>query len=241
MSTANDIIRMALKDCGALGVGRAASAEDLSDAFTRLNWMLGQWQRKRWFIWHLVDVSVVSTGAQSYSVGPGGDIDVAVRPSRLEAAYVRQINQETEPNQVDYPLTIIQSYENYSMIGIKQLTSFPDAIFYDSAQPVGLIYPWPIPNAGQYEVHIIITDLLNQFTDPNAQVALPEEYLAAIHFNLTVRLFPAYGLPPRADIVGLAKDSLNVLRQANTQIGILSMPLSLSRAGIYNPYSDRVY
>ena len=69
MTTPQDIIRAALKKAGVLGVGQSALAEDTNDAYDDMQDMLGQWQRKRWLIWHLVDYSVLSTGAQSYSVG----------------------------------------------------------------------------------------------------------------------------------------------------------------------------
>ena len=94
--TVSQIINLALKDAGIIGVGQTPNAEDVNDSFTRLNWMIDQWAQKRYLIWHLVDLAKVSTGAQSYTVGPGKDFDIALRPDRLEAAFLRQLNAGTD-------------------------------------------------------------------------------------------------------------------------------------------------
>lgn len=238
--TPRDIIQMALRDAGALGEGIIASSEEVNDAFIQLNWLLSQWQRKRWLIWGLQDFFVVSTGATSYTVGPGGDIPMVARPDRLESAFVRQLTGNSQPSLVDYPLEIIPSMENYSVIALKQLQSFPQYIFYDSAFPLGSIFPWPVPQAGLYSTHIQIKTLLSQFAGIDQDIILPGEYMPAMEFNLAIRIIISHGLPQRPDLVALAKESLNVLRQANEQIANLRMPGELVRNGIYNPYSDQI-
>lgn len=240
MTTARDIITLALKNAGVLGVGQTASAEDMNDSFTLMNDMLAQWQLKRWLIWHLLDLSCVSTGAQTYSIGPGQTINYGARPNRLEAAYLRQIVQ-SQPNQVDYPVILLESREDYSNIALKQLQSFASYAFYDSTYPFGTIYFWPLPNANIYEIHVLVKEVLNQFANLNSVVNLPLEYKPCIHYNLARRLRSAYRLPPDPEITALAKDALNVIRGANTQIPRLRMPADVTRPGIYNYFSDQVY
>src|ERR1700722_5997638 len=92
-----DIVTQALKKAGVLGVGQTPLAEDTNDAFYDLNDMIAQWARKRWLMWHLLDVPLVSTGAMSYTVGIGGNFNTP-RPDRLEAAFFRQI-VPSQPNQ----------------------------------------------------------------------------------------------------------------------------------------------
>lgn len=74
-TTLGDICTAALQDSGRLGIGQTAQAEDLSKAWSRCQWMLQGWERKRWLVYHLVTYSVVSTGQQSYTFGPGGEIN----------------------------------------------------------------------------------------------------------------------------------------------------------------------
>jgi hypothetical protein len=239
MTTPLDIITASLKKAGILGIGQSAIPEDVNDAYDDLNDMLSQWQRKRWLIWHLVDLAFTSTGAQSYSVGPGGNFNVLTRPDRLEAAFFRQTIQ-SQPNQIDYPLEIIEARETYNDIALKNLTSFASYIFYDSAFPMGYIYPWPVPNSSIYEIHITIKEQLNQFTSLGQVISLPLEYFAAMKWNLALRMRVNYQLPPNPYLIGLAKDSLNTIRNANTQIPRLRMPTDLIRPGVYNPYSDQI-
>ena len=240
MTTPQDIINQALKKAGILGVGQIALAEDTNDAFSDLQDMLGQWQRKRWLIWHLVTYSVQGTGQESYTVGPGGQFNISPRPDKIESAYFRQIIT-SQPNQVDYPLQLIPDMETYNRISLKQLQSFPQYLFYDSGFPMGTAYPWPLIQSNLYSLFITVKETLNQFTSLNQTIVLPLEYMAALKFNLAIRLRQAYQLPMDPALVGLAKDALNVIRNANTQISRLRIPADLNRNGLYNVFSDQIY
>lgn len=240
MTTPNDIIQQALKKAAVLGVGQTPLAEDTNDAYSDLQDMLGQWQRKRWLIWHLVDYSFTSTGATSYTVGPGGNFNISPRPDRIESAFFRQVIQ-SQPNQIDYPLSIIEAREDYNLISLKQLSTFPQYVFYDSGFPTGTLYPWPLPTASIYSIHITVKETLSQFTSLSQTISLPLEYFAALKFNLAIRLRQAYQLPADPVLIGLAKDSLNLIRNANVQIPRLQMPADLLRPGVYNVFSDQIY
>ena len=238
MTTALDIINLSLKSAGVLGAGQTAAAEDVNDALTVLNFMIGQWNRKRWLVFHLVDISCPCTGALSYTVGPGQSFNVP-RPDRLEAAFFRQVIP-SNPNQIDYPLEILQAREDYNNIALKALNSFPSYIFYDAAFPIGYVYPWPVPS-NLYEVHITVKETLASFPTLTTVINLPPEYYAALLYNLTVRLLALYKLPADAVTIALAKEALNVIRGANAQIARLAMPAGVVRAGIYDPYADRIH
>lgn len=241
MTTPLDIITQALKKAGVLGVGETPLAEDTNDAFADLQDMLGQWQRKRWLIWHLVDYAFLSTGAVNYTVGPGGNFNINPRPDQIESAFFRQVINNPPPNQIDYPLILIRAREDYNNIRLKQLVTFPQYLFYDSAFPTGLAYPWPVIQSNVYELHLTVKETLSQFTSLNQTIQMPLEYFAALKFNLAVRLRQAYQLPIDPVLVGLAKDALNVIRNANLQIARLQIPLDLIRPGLYNVYSDTMY
>lgn len=241
VTTPADIIKLVLKDVGVVGVGQTALAEDTNDAFDTMNMMIAQWNRKRWLIYHLLDVALVSTGAISYSIGTGGDFNTP-RPDRLEdGCFFRQLITASSPNQIDYPLELLESREDYSRIGLKQLTTIPQYIFYDAGYPLGTIYPWPVPQAVQYEVHLLVKAQITQFANLADTINLPPEYLAAIRYNLGARLRPMYQLPPDPSLVALATDSLNLIRQANAQVPRLRMPRGLGTGMKYNIYSDSNY
>jgi hypothetical protein len=264
--------KAALRDCGAWGVGQTPLSEDISDALARMQWMMQQWERKRWFIYHLVTYSCVAQpdprglyqGKKVYTVGPGGDFNtnlrlrpwtdeyngnfgpaypVSARPNRIESAYLRQLTM-SQPNQIDYPLTQIFSMEDYNRIALKGLSSFPGYYFYDSSWELGLLYPWPIPQANIYEVFISVREQLPpMFTQAALELDLPYEYYNAIVLNLAIRLRPKYGIiaQPGDPLPGQAKDALNTLRKANFQISRIQIPGDLVRPQLYNIFSDRMY
>lgn len=223
---ASDIITQALKAAGVLGVGQSALADDTADALLALNWMISQWQRKRWLVYHLVDVPLVSQGKASYTIGPGGDFNVPQRPDKISSAFVRQL--VASPSlQADFGLEIIEAREDYNLITLKNYPSFPSSIFYDSAFPLGNVLFTPTPGAGQFEIHLAIKDTLQQFASTTDEIVLPAEYFAAMQFNLARRLRVNYQLPVDPDLNALARDALNVVRGADLQIATLQMPSDL--------------
>jgi hypothetical protein len=255
-TTLGDLCIEALRECGAFGLGQTPLADDVNGAAFRLQTMLQQWQRKRWFVYHLVDLAVTSTGQsmpnQPYTVGPGAQYNTGLgstRPDRVERAYMRQLVL-SQPNQIDYPLELLQSKEDYANIALKGLKSFPTAAYYDPDWPTGKLFIYPVPQANLYAVHILVRAQLPQNFSPSAgntwlttPFEIPFEYYGAMLYNLAVRLRPKYQLPswPGDPLPGLAKDALNVLREANTQIARLTMPADLLRDGLYNIFNDRFY
>ena len=235
MTTALDLITGAMDDAGIIGVGQTPLAEDTNKALTRLNAMIAQWSRRRWLVYHLVDVVFTGTGALSYSIGPGGDIN-ASRPDRIEAGYFRQL-AGLPGNNVDYPLYVLQSREDYNQIVLKTMTSVPAYVFYDSDFPLGHVYVWPLPNS-TYEMHLSVKPPLQSFPTLDTTFNLPPEYEECIRLNLAVRLRVAYQLGPDAGLIGLAKVALNTIKNTNAQIPLLQMPSDLVRGNIYNIFSD---
>ncbi len=244
VTTPADIIRLVLKDTGVLGVGQTASAEDTNDVFDTMNMMIGEWASKRWLLYHLLDLSIVSTGAETYTVGPGGDIDTGTmqRPDRLEdGCFFRQIITASSPNKIDYPLSILQSREDYSRIGLKQLLTIPQYVFYDPVFPLGVVYPWPVIPTNQYELHILVKSQLTQFDNLADEIDLPSQYYGALRYNLGCRVRPMYQLGPDPSLVALATDSLSTIRNMNAAVPRLRMPVGIGRGSRYNIFSDSQY
>lgn len=235
MTTAVDLITLALKDIGALGVGQAISAEDTADALATLNMMLDTWQIERLMVYHLIDTAKQSTGAQSYTVGVGGDFNIT-RPIKINAAYAR-LQSSGAGSAVDYRISMIDAREDYSRISLKTLSSFPEWAFYDSAFPLGNLFLYPVPNSS-YELHIVTMDVLPQFPTAATVINLPPGYKAAIRFNLAVWLGGSYQLDVPGSIQKLAASTKRSIRRMNNQIPQLTMPRGLMTKSRYNIYSD---
>jgi hypothetical protein len=237
MTTAIDLITLALKDIGALGIGQAVSAEDTADALATLNMMLGQWQGERLSVYHLVDTAIPSTGAQSYTVGTGGNFNVQ-RPIKINAAYARLNAGSATP--IDYPVTILDSREDYSRIALKALQSFPSYAYYDPAYPLGNLIYYPVPDS-TFQLHIVTMEALPQFATPATAINLPPEYMAAIRYNLALYLAPSYQIDPQRALVGLALNAKRVVKRMNWQAQSMTMPRGLGSKQHYNIYSGSNY
>lgn len=190
MATARDFITMAMKEAGVLGVGQTLLAEDVNDGFTLLNRMLSQWQKKRWLVPSLQEVSGLGNNARSNLIGPGQYYNSA-RPDKIQAAYFKQLNGGGSSNEVSFPLTPIWTYEDYSLIALKELNSWPQFFFYDGAFPYGNVFIWPIPGP-EYSIHLIVKSPIGftiQIQDGNIEASgagyVDGLYVAVPILNLT--------------------------------------------------------
>ena len=88
--TVDQALFLALRMAGRITDQQSVSdtSKDVNDAFSLLVMMLAQWQRKRWLTWNEQQVSLISNGANFYTIGPGQDFDTP-RPDKLHAAWVR--------------------------------------------------------------------------------------------------------------------------------------------------------
>ena len=233
------LVQLALKQSGVLGIGQSASAEDTNDAFTLLNMMLGQWAIKRWLVYGLQDVSITSTGAQTYTYGSGGNFNYP-QTDHLESAYARLLTGVPNNTTPDFPLQLINSYEDYGRIRLKNLSTFPQYVFYDAAYPLANVSFYPVPPSGQFSLHLIVKTPILSFSSLTQTINLPNQYQEALLYNLALRLRPMYQLPQDAQLNGLAGASLDALRMSNAQVQRLVMPSGLRNGGGYNPISDQV-
>lgn len=256
----SDLVGMALRQLGVGAMGTTASPADIADGVMHLNMMLAQWQRKRWLVPNLVDEACMSTGSSVYYIGPGADIDVAVRPAQVVSAYARLLNGApaqadgdfASPDftsgdfstrntgvdgpgyPIDYTLTPIPSYENYASLGLKALKTWPNYYHYNPAFPLGEFRPWPIPQEGVWELHVLYAQPLPAALAADMPINLPPEYWDAIMWSLAARMAPSYGQEASPTVLSAAKAALSTIRSANQQIPILGMPAVLTPIG--NPF-----
>lgn len=238
--TVLDLITRAFRIAGIIGVGQSLTADDTTTAMDALNDILAQWQVQRWLVWSEVTTGVTSTGAESYSIGTGGDFNIT-RPDRIESGFMRFLRAST-PVTVDRPLRLIQSREDYNRLRLKNLGSIPEAVFYDNAYPLGNLYFWPVPLAGDYEVFVSTKTILPNFSDLTTTISVPPEYIAAMRYELAVILREEYQMPPSPVLLAAMTKAKTVLRNANAQIPSLGVGRMVpgQNGGWYSPYSDDV-
>lgn len=242
VDTCGDLITNMLQDAGIVGIGEFIETGYQTRAFRQVNWLLSQWSRKRWLTYRIQDYSFVSTGALNYTVGLNGTININPRPDRLEYAFLRFLNQTPSGGlPVDIPIDIIQSHEDYSRITVKTVGTLPWRIFYDPAWPMGLLFPWPVPQQSIYEIHVGFKVVLPRFTAMAQPINFPPEYESALNWCGARRVRASYQLPEDPTVNSIARDALNTIRLANTAMSTLRLPEFLrnrNRAYDYRGDSD---
>lgn len=219
------LIKNALEDAGIVGIDEDIEQIIINKAFRHANWLLAEWARKRFLVYSLTEYSFVSTGANTYNVGQHQTVNINPRPDRLEYAFLRFLNSP-EPAQfpVDIKLDVITAKEDYARITVKNIGTLPWRIFYDPQWPVGVIYPWPIPQPLIYEIHVGFKTVLPRFASLDQPINFPPEYESAMNWNLAERFRAAFSMPADEMIVRLARNGRNVLRLANAAVWTLQMP-----------------
>jgi hypothetical protein len=143
---------------------------------------------------------------------------------------------------VSTPVTIITSYEEFSLISLKKLSSFTIYVFLDAEWPLANLHLYPWPNASTYEMFIQLKNVLPVLELVTDLGTIPDQYISAMKFNLARRLRQSYGkgLTPDPELNNLARNSLDVVMQSNLQIPELVMPrvLIIQSSG-YNILSDQ--
>lgn len=240
-STIKTLITDAAMDAGVLGEDEVAEAFSINRWLRVYNRMLAQWNTERFMIYFLKTYSVVSTGAESYSVGVGQALNTpGNRPDRIESAFLRQPNGAGGSPPFDWPLSIIPAVETYNLIRLKKLGTFARSIFYETSFPIGYVKPWPIPQASIYEIHVSFKEQLLPTDNMNDQILFPPVYESCVEYCLARRLRSNYQMPADPELNALARGSKAAVIRANVQIPRAVLPSAiLSNAGsAYNYRSD---
>ena len=220
MATALDLIEEALHLIGAKDPTESATPKEASDGLVSLNDMLDSWTTDRLFVYQIVETTYTwAAGAQSKTVGLGGDINIA-RPVRVQDSYMIS-------GDVSYPIKSI-SKESYAGITLKSLQStYPEWLFYDTGYPLGTLYLNPVP-AGSIEFHLLSWRSLVQFAALTDVLSLPPGYKRAIAYNLAIEISGQYGLNPSQAVAAIAASSAGKIKRLNAPIPYSTIEVAYS-------------
>ncbi len=238
--TVRDMCLQAMRDCMAVGKGQTPAADDVNEVWSQLQLMLAEWQTRPFSAYVTATGSVAATGAQSYTIGPGGNIDTGintVRPDDLSSAFIRLTPGGSLP--VDFDLIRIASREQYNLIKLKSLVSWPDHFYYEPTFPLGTIFPYPIPQSGQFTLFVSYSvRFVSAFANLSTIITLPTVYYNAIRKNLAVEICPQLGREPSTTLIQQAKRSLQTLKLVGFTMPENRLPIGIIKTGTYNIYSD---
>lgn len=207
--TVRDLIQRSLRVATVLGAGDPMDPNDAEDGLLSLNMMLDAWQAERLFCYALEESTfALSAGVDSVTIGPLGDVPIAVRPPRIEFAFTR------DANDVDRPMDIVPA-EVFAGITIKSLgNAYPSVLYYRPAYPLGVATIWQLPVAG-LTLHLGMWTILTEYASLETVVSLPPGYEDAIVFSLAERACPEYGRAIPRDLERMAQKARANIQQNN--------------------------
>lgn len=142
---------------------------------------------------------------------------------------------------VEIPRTVITD-DGYQSIQIKSLTNAQFTnVYYNPTFPFGQIFLWPKPNTTVNQLVLYLPVEFGGFVDLHTDYDYPDQpgYTEAMEYNLAVRIAAPWGakLSEYPEVVGLARESLGLIKRANNRLVDLPTDATLltsSRRGGYN-------
>lgn len=239
--TALDICTDSLELLQVYAPGEQVSDADAERMLSTLNQMLDNWSNLTLSCYEVLEQSfALVAGQQSYTIGPGGQIN-DTRPLKIldgpGTAYVQDFNGN------NYGVSVVPR-DQWNLFGNRSIliqSDFPDTLFYDPQYPLGIINVMPVPTIN-YRMFFDSYLQLGELADLTAVISLPPGYERAIVTNLAVSAKP-YFVKAQIDplIIAEAMKTHGDIKRTNMRSNVAVMePELVSKAQIsYNPYTDR--
>lgn len=221
------IVDRALEHLNVKAAGQATSADDSDVCIRALVSLLDSWQLDPQTTIGLTELVYTPIGGQNtITIGPTGQI-VAPMPARFElSSFYRN-------GQVDTPLGIANSQDEYNAQPVKTVTGLPRFIYYERGNSgIGTIYLYPA-SMGGIELHLWVRqDVVGgyQSLTPNTDLVLPNGYRNALEWCLAEEVQSDFGNSD-GDVVRKAALIRRKLKRSNFISGQLQprFGLGLSR------------
>lgn len=190
-TTRDDIIKGALRLCGAVALGETPTTDQVTEASEALNMLVKAWAADGMALWARSEYTLPLTLAtQSYSIGLGETVDIA-KPLKITQA----ILHDTQTN-VDIPMRII-TRDEYLRLGNKSTVGQPIQIYYDPQRDNGVLYVFPPANSSSVSYKQIKFTYQRPFEDFDTSTDepdFPQEWFEALKYGLATRLAGEYGI-----------------------------------------------
>ena len=221
--SARQIGTAALLMIGVASAEQPISAFMAEHALGALNALLDSWSVEKLLTYSRPKIPLVLVpGRSAYTWGvtvPPADIP-REPPVKLELALLTV--EDTAPG-LEWELEILDQYQFEAGIAIKQLTSsYPAALYLDSAEPVATLHVWPVPDRS-YTVQLLPWQAHSPYGGWDAVLDWPNGYARAMQYGLACELASQYGVEPSPLILRTAEESKRALYPMNAEVGRLSL------------------
>src|SRR5581483_4375410 len=215
MSTAQDLVTLALTLSGRLGAGRTPGAAESAVVLGIANNMLDSWSTER-----LMVVSIqlatysLTAGTESYTIGPSGAVFTAARPVMVQSA---SIKATVEGQTSHFPLRVIGQDEFAQQMRYGDQAAIPRTLYNDMGAPNSTLYIYPIP-ATNTHLELYTWQQFAQFAGLTDTLAFPPGYYRAVAYNLAIEIASAFGLTVPASVAKIAADAKASIEAINQRL-----------------------
>lgn len=234
-TTYRDLIASAMRTLGVIGQGQTPSGAQAQDALYILKELIDRMNATDTMLYTTtIQTQVLTGGVSSYTVGPGEDIDIAQRPTKLQAAWLRDTSNAFG-NYIDRRMNILSATEWGNIVAKTVTSNLPYFVYFDAAWPDATLHLWPVPSAGNTLVLHWLTSLDSDITLDDEE-NLPPAYRAALKWNLAIAMAPEYGEEPTATILNQATAATLAIQQST--FSPERMEYDYAATGAYDIVSD---
>jgi len=212
--SALQIVSSALRLIGVIASGESIDISTANDSLTAFNQMLDSWNSDRLAIFTtgFQDFPLV-LGKQTYTMGGGGDFDVA-RPPRIDGMSAMLLDNPANPIEVPIMMYTVEQWQ--LQMPVKQVdSSFPQVCYDDGGFPLRSLSFWPIPINEINAVRIYSWQPLSVTSTLNTALAFPPGYSEAFRYNLAIRLAAEFATAVPAAVAQIAMESLARVKSMN--------------------------
>lgn len=205
LQTSQRIIRLAYKDAGLIQEGDDLNGEQFAEGLMRLNDLANLWQTQGLKLWTQTDQPMTLVAGQaSYTLTPGGDVDLA-KPLRVLQAYY------LDTNSIRRPLVVL-SRDDYTRLSITTQRGQVNSYFVDKQQNQLVVWVWLVPDAvaALGTVHLILQNQIGNSASLTDNDSFPVEWAMALRWGLADEL--ATGQP--ASIMARCEAKAKAFRDA---------------------------
>ena len=147
MSTIRDLITGSLRLINVVSEPEFPTAYQTQTGLEALNELIDQFNSDQITIFAQSIHELPMTGGKgTFTIGPGGDIDVASRPFEIENAFLRLNSGSATP--ADVPMAILSASEWMNVRSKSVQSPYPRYVYLNGDWPVATAYLWPVPNSG---------------------------------------------------------------------------------------------
>lgn len=219
--TVTDVLTLALKRINVLPEGGTLEGDQLTDCFALFNVWIDSLSTDRLMIPFIkrtlfTITSTKGSATNPYTVGPGGDVDVA-KPSFID--HVNYKNNAVSPA-IEIPMTPLTA-DAYSGIPIKDQTStLPGSWYYSPTYAAGLgsLFFWPLATQSSLQGVLYAPSAVAQFGAVSDDVIVPAGYSLFLIDGFAVFASPTFreNLPIDPVLVQSARAARQKIETINT-------------------------